>query len=638
MDNPIKILHLEDNPNDAILVRTMLEKSKIRFDYYLCDNEETFHTLLSDENVDIILSDYHLPDYNGNDALIWAREQYSHIPFIFISGTMGEEAAIESLLNGATDYVLKNKMERLGSAVNRAISEAKVQKARVLAEREVLKLSRAVEQSPNSIVITDVNGTIEYVNANTAALTGYTSEEVIGKNPRIFKTGNTSDEEYSKLWETITSGKTWSGEFMNKKKNGELYWESASISPILDLQGKIVNYLGIKTDITEKKKLLQELIAAKEKAEESDRLKTSFLNNISHEIRTPMNAIVGFAEFLNEPDLTSEKRKEFSDIIIQSTKQLLSIITDIIDIAAIEAGQEKTHLTEFDLNYLLRIVYEQSLMKAAHQDVELRMQAGMPQTEIRLVCDQTKLSQILNNLIGNALKFTKKGHVVFGYEIKGEEIEFSVHDTGIGIAAEMHDEIFKRFRQVESTLARKFGGSGLGLSIAKAFVELLGGKIWLTSEPGKGSSFYFTIPYNKAPQSDVAGPSTKKTTHFRTQKPKTLLIAEDEDSNFMLLRELLSDFNITIIRANNGREAIEMCRSQLIDLVLMDIKMPEMDGYEATKLIREFMPDLPIIAQTAYSANADKEKALASGCSDYIGKPISREILITKIKALIEKS
>ncbi len=638
MKNAIKILHLEDNHTDAILVHSILESAKIQFEYFLADNEETFHSYLKNQKIDIILSDYHLPDYRGNEALIWVKNYYPRLPFIFVSGTMGEEAAIESLINGATDYVLKNNLERLGSAVNRAIREAKELQARLEAEKQVLKLSRAVEQSPNSILITDSDGNIEYANLNTLTTTGYSSNELIGNNPRIFSSGETSKEEYARLWSTIKSGYIWRGEFLNKKKNGELYWENASISPLMDSKDKIINYLAIKTDITEYKKLTSDLIASKEKAEESDRLKTSFLNNISHEIRTPMNAIVGFSEFLTEPELLPEKRKEYAEIVIQSSKQLLSIITDIIEIAEIEAGQDKVHLTVFELNETLSLMVEQFQLKAEKQNILFTLKPAVPGEAIIVNSDQTKLIQILNNLIINALKFTKHGRISFGYSIKDNNIEFFVQDTGIGIAADMHDEIFKRFRQVESSLARRFGGSGLGLSIAKAYVNLLGGTIWLESEPGKGTCFYFTIPYNKAPERSVPEINPDTSLQIETELPKTLLIAEDEDSNFMLLKAMLSAYKINILRAVNGIQAVEICRNNKIDLVLMDIKMPLMDGYEATKQIRGFLPELHVIAQTAYSTNTDKEKIFAAGCNDYIGKPLSKEILVSKIKVQLEKS
>jgi PAS domain S-box-containing protein len=496
MENSIKILHLEDNPNDSLLVQTILKTPKVNYEYFFADNEDDFISILRNEKIDLILSDFNLPDYNGSEALLYAKNNYPDLPFVFLSGTMGEDAAIESLLNGAIDYVLKNNMERLLTAVQRALNGANEQKARRKAENELKKLSRAIEQSPNSIVITDTNHIIEYVNPATFKLTGFNKDDIIGNSTHLFDAGG-PENNFFEIVNTIITGKEWQGELLNRKKTGELYWTYAKISPIFNDEGVITNFLGISEDITEQKKLTTDLIKAKEKAEESDRLKTSFLHNISHEIRTPMNAIVGFSGFLNEPGLTSKKRKQFTDIIVQSSNQLLSIISDIIDIATIESGQEKVFESEIKLNSTLQLLYEQFLIEAEKQNVKLNLNVSLQCDHDSIISDETKLVQILANLIGNALKFTKQGYINIGYWINGQELEFSVEDTGIGIPTEMHEEIFNRFSQVESTTALQFGGSGLGLSISKAYVGLLGGKIWLESEVNKGTTFYFTIPYKK---------------------------------------------------------------------------------------------------------------------------------------------
>jgi len=414
-------------------------------------------------------------------------------------------------------------------------------------------------------------------------------------------------------------------------KNKKELWVQTTLSPFIR-SGKINKIIAIDSDISSLKIYAKELKTAKEKAEESDRLKTAFLHNISHEIRTPMNAIVGFSGFLNDPDLDDEKRRQFADIIVQSSNHLLSIITNIVSIASIEAGQEKIAENQINLNSTLRYIHDQLLLKAKVKNISLNLKLPLPYSDENITTDETKLVQILTNLIDNSLKFTKKGYVNFGYTIKDTELKFFIEDTGIGIASEMHQEIFKRFRQVDGTNTRQFGGSGLGLSISKAYIELLGGRIWLTSELDKGSIFYFTIPFKRAKKNTLSEKRSNNKLKIKLEQHKTILVAEDEDSNYMLLEKILSGLNIDIIRAINGVEAIKTCKSKHIDLVLMDIKMPFMDGYEATKQIRIFLPGLPIIAQTAYSTELDKNKALACGCNDFISKPIKQEHLISIIK------
>ncbi|MGZ2369637.1 ATP-binding protein [Ancylomarina sp. YFZ004] len=417
---------------------------------------------------------------------------------------------------------------------------------------------------------------------------------------------------------------------ITKRKNAEVSLKEKTVK--IESQNKEYQQINEELNHTN-----QELIIAKEKAEESDHLKTAFVHNISHEIRTPMNAIVGFSGLLNDPDLLQEDRQYYTSLIIQSSDQLLSIITDIVSIASIEAEQEKIQENEININLICKLINDQFFPENTNPNVKFGLQTSLVDDEAIIITDSTKLTQILTNLISNALKFTQDGFVNFGYTLKDKFLEFYVEDSGIGISSEMHDEIFKRFRQVETTAARTFGGSGLGLSISKAYVEMLGGNIWLSSEAGKGSVFYFTLPYKTVNAKAIPKlPINDLIVEFA--EPKTVLIAEDEDSNFILLEKLLTDLKVNIIRAINGIEAIAVCKSNpQVDLILMDIKMPEMDGYEATKRIKEFRPNLSIIAQTAYSSEEDKNKAIACGCSDFISKPFRKELLLSKISEQLLK-
>jgi PAS domain S-box-containing protein len=380
-------------------------------------------------------------------------------------------------------------------------------------------------------------------------------------------------------------------------------------------------------DITERKANEEELIRAKEKAEESDKLKTAFLHNISHEIRTPMNAIVGFSALLGEPEIDDQLRKSYIEIIVQSSDHLLSIITDIVDISNIEANLIKTFKNEINVNSTLRSLCNQFIPRANEKKINLICETGLSDSGAMIITDSTKLTQILSNLLSNALKFTEKGYIKIWYSLKENFLEFCVSDSGIGISPEHHARIFDRFYQVQSTMERLYEGTGLGLAISKAYVEHLGGKIWFTSEPGKGTSFFFTIPYEKQVSTTTSVAERKAPDSFVFPVKKVILVAEDVESNFKLIRYFLSGSNAEVLHAYNGKEAVEKCLSVgNIDLILMDIKMPVMDGYTAVKLIREKNTTIPIIAQTAYAD--DMEKAIECGCSGFISKPFDKKSLL----------
>jgi PAS domain S-box-containing protein len=361
---------------------------------------------------------------------------------------------------------------------------------------EILKLSVAIEQNPASVVITDTSGIIEYANQKFISTVGYAKEELIGKVIRILKPGHTTSEIYVEIWNRLFAGKEWRGEHKNRKKNKEEYWESVQISPIKDKENKITNYIILSEDISERKKMEKDLINAKEKAEESDRLKSAFLANMSHEIRTPLNSILGFSDLLTTIDLDQKSRSEYANLIDSSGSNLLSIINDILDISKIEAGQIVLMKNKFSATNLIQEIQSEYSHKANSKGIELRLSAQTSEIDIIISSDEMRIRQVLINFVGNALKFTNSGYIEIGVKLIGDLIQFHVKDTGIGISKKYHDKIFERFRQVESAQTRKYGGNGLGLAITKNLAELLGGKIHLESEPNIGSTFYFTIPHS----------------------------------------------------------------------------------------------------------------------------------------------
>lgn len=499
------------------------------------------------------------------------------------------------------------------------------------ASEKATKLSKVVEQSMVSVVITNKEGDIEYVNPFFTTLTGYSFEEVIGKNPRVYKSGHHTKEYYKELWNTILSGNNWEGETLNKKKNGELHWEKTVISPILNSKGDVTNFVAIKEDITERKKMIEKLVETKEKAEESDKLKTAFINNISHEIRTPLNGILGFGEFLIETDRSPEDKKEMLAYIQNSSNRLINTITDYMDMAMIVSGTMDVNKKEFFLEPLYKDILEKTKQLCDGKQLSFEAVINSEYADLKLDSDPELISKILNNLFDNALKFTEKGTISCDYKVNNGFVEFFVRDTGKGIENNKLEMIFSMFSQEDTSHTRGYEGSGLGLSIARGLVTLLGGTISVTSEKGKGSTFTFTVPYNKTEVAEKTPPVEEKIVTAPVRP--LILIAEDDESNYLYMQAVLKMAGYNFLLAKNGKEAVAFCQQRPeITLVLMDIKMPVMNGLEATKLIREFRNDLPIIATTAYAQTNSQHRFLLAGCNGYLTKPIRKEKLLAMLK------
>ena len=526
--------------------------------------------------------------------------------------------------------------------------------ARKQAEEELKKVSIAVENSKVSVVITDKNGVIEYANPYFTQLSGYTPDEYIGGNPRVLKSGFHTTAFYAEFWETIKSGKTWEGEFYNLKKDGTYFWENAIVSPILNDENVITHFVAIKTDITAAKQMIEDLKTAKEKAEENERLKSAFLANMSHEIRTPMNGILGFAALLKEPKLSGEEQQEYIGIIEKSGARMLNIINDIITISKVESGQMKTFISQTNINEQIEYIYKFFKPEVEHKGIRISFNNPLSDNEATIKTDKEKIYAILTNLVKNAIKFSDKGSIELGYRIRKRQagkdkvydndkaslvstpavLEFYVKDTGVGIPNDRIEAVFERFVQADIGDKRAFQGAGLGLSISKAYVEMLGGEIWVESQEGKGSTFYFTLPYTREPEVlKVAAAPESLTADNPEVKGFKILIAEDDEISGLLLSMAIKALVKKVLKATTGTETVEICRKNPdLDFVLMDIKMPEMDGLEATRQIRQFNNNVIIIAQTAYALAGDREKAIDAGCNDYIAKPFGQASLTAIMK------
>ncbi|MBK7626070.1 MAG: PAS domain S-box protein [Bacteroidales bacterium] len=871
-DELIKVLHLEDDPDDSELVLTELGTLPFKIDYTRVDCEKDFRYQLEQNHFDIILADYNLPSFNGISALKICSECYPEIPFIIVSGTLGEDIAVQMLKYGASDYLLKQNLKRLATAVEHSLEEASLKQDKIKAEIELReseeKFRTITENSADAIFVADQTGRYVFTNNRVTEMLGFSREEMISKtitdlapenlidkfnmlfnrllaegkvigelellkkdgsflpvdlnavilpggflygscrditerikasrdleaaalrwvstfdaisdtvyivskdykilamnragleNP-VFSVEKTigskcyecihntsgpipdcpcakikqfaestsfeyeqdnkfyhlqvwpipdadgkfessvhilkditdrkltqkaleeSEKKYRSIFENIQdvyyrinndgiiteispsiqrlSGYTsqeligvpvsifyyypeernqlleklsknsevWDYEVRMRTKDGMTKYTSLNAHLLLNSEGNPDGIEGSLRDIDERKHFELKLEEAKDRAEESDRLKTAFLHNISHEIRTPMNAIIGFSTILEEEDTTSENQKSFIKAIQEGSNQLLSIINDIVDISSIEANILKKSITKVNINDILESLYTQFQLKAVENSNSIQVTPGLRKEDAQIETDSTKLIQILSNLISNALKFTKNGKVEIGYKVKESMIEFFVSDTGIGIIDDQHLRIFENFYQVENELSRQYGGTGLGLAISKAYTELLGGKIWLQSEPGKGSTFYFNVPYINSESEVQREKEIKDFKYLKFKQPVIILVAEDDDQNFNLILHFLSDPQVKIMRALNGNEAVNLCKANNFDLVLMDLKMPLMDGYTATKIIKEHFPNLPVIAQTAFVT--DTENAMASGCDDFLSKPFTREGILSII-------
>ena len=519
------------------------------------------------------------------------------------------------------------------------------------------KLARAVEQCPVTIVITDTDGTIEFVNPHFTELTGYSAEEAIGQNPRVLKSGETPPEVFTELWSTITKGKTWEGNFVNKSKDGTLFREHAVISALLDENGAITHYLAVKEDITERIKILEELVSSKNTAETATLAKSQFLATMSHEIRTPMNGVIGMTNLLLETELTDEQRG-YAEIVNRSGENLLSLINDILDFSKIEAGRLDIEILDFDLRTALEDTAELLTFRAQEAGLELICHID-PNVPTHLKGDPGRLRQIITNLAGNAIKFTHEGEVVIRAELVlsplpnppplregvlsspqaggrsggGEDfcvIRFSVRDTGIGIPPSRLTAIFEPFTQADGSTTRKYGGTGLGLAICKQLTELMGGEIGIESEEGTGSTFWFTARFEK----QSSGKQNLAALPHVDIKECRILVVDDNATNRKLLAALLSHWGCSYELTADGVSALRHLRQAVAEnnpfrVILLDQEMPGMDGSEVGRQIKAdpLLQSTLMIMVTSLAQRGDAAVLEKVGFAGYLPKPVRQSQL-----------
>ncbi len=490
------------------------------------------------------------------------------------------------------------------------------------------------------VSITDVYGNITYANDRFCLISGYKQEELLGQNHRLLKSDEHSSDLFCKLWSQIVDGKIWYGELKNRRKDGGYFWISATMVPFPDEHGNPTQYVAICTDITGKKESELALISATEKAESASIAKSNFLSTMSHEIRTPLNGVLGLAQLLTDTDLDKDQKQKV-EIILSSGHTLLAIINDVLEISKIEAGGIELEEKAFNLKNLISIIASPFQSLADEKGLKLRV-IEEDSADLALFGDPVRMRQILWNLLSNAIKFTNSGSVVLTIDndghtddqspdIKRHQLHFTVSDTGNGIAPDRIDAIFDAFTQEDSSITRKHGGTGLGLSIVKQLTELMGGTIKVTSELGKGSSFDVSIPFNKASAEDAEAVLLKDITYkTHPTEPLNVLIAEDNDVNALIALSFLKKAGHNVKRVENGKQAVDAAREQWADLILMDIHMPEMNGIEATKIIRSTPSGeaLPIVGLTAEAFVESHAEFIRAGMNGILTKPFTEQQLM----------
>ena len=638
-----KILLIEDDPIDQMAFERFVKMEKLNFEYDIADSVQTAQTKLSANQYDVIITDYMLGDGNAFDILDLGFK----IPLIFTSGVGDEEIIVRAMKKGASDYLIKdtarNYLKVLPLTIEKTIRRSLAEKRLAAVEEELKQLSIVASKTSNAVIIFNNELKIEWVNEAFCNMTGYSFLEVKGSSGEILRKDSKKIFDSGEIINHVLNGKkSFTYENLNYTKSGKAYWALTTLTPIMDVDGHINKVIAIESDISANKKVEQELTLAKEKAEDSKRVKEEFLANMSHEIRTPLNGIKGFTDLLVKNKHYPEQEK-YLEAIGFSTKNLLAIINDILDFSKIEAGKMEIERTIFYLRDLIESIFNSFVFQAEGKGLIISKEIAdkIPES---LMGDPVKINQVITNLMSNALKFTEKGSIHLSVEESSRvnncvDLLFKIKDSGIGIPPNKVNTIFDSFSQASSSTTRKYGGTGLGLAIVKKIVNLFDGEIRVESTEGVGSTFIFNLNLGVAEDQSIIKESKKPELEMDLSGIR-VLVAEDYPMNQLLINETLSSWNFEVEIVENGKLAFEKIRENEYDLVLMDVNMPEMGGLEATKLIREKLDEpkrsIPIIAMTAGALKGDKEACINAGMNDYVSKPFDHNELFLKIASYLD--
>jgi PAS domain S-box-containing protein len=647
---------VEDESLIADDVRDSLERMGYVIDSVCASGKEAV-TRAAVNRPDIILMDIVLRDEMDGVAAAEAIRARCNIPVVFLTSYAEEEIFERAKHAGPYGYVIKpfddrdlrttiemalyrHQIEQERESLISKLQEAVQERERV--ESEVVKLSHAMEQTGSTVIITDTKGRIEYVNPKFTETTGYTREEAVGKTPRLLKSGVQDKKVFDELWQTVSCGREWRGELCNRNKSGELYWVLASISPVRSPDGETVHYVAVMEEITDRKQAEEELRQAKEAADAASLAKSAFLASMSHEIRTPINGIVGMIELVMGTKLEDEQ-KEYLNMARTSADALMALLGDILDFSKIEAGKLELERIKFRLGSCVGDLVK-SVALHGHQkglEVAWKIDPGVPDY---LVGDPGRLRQVLINLLGNAIKFTELGEVLVrvGREADGDDQEvilhFAVSDTGIGISDEQQRDIFSAFSQVDSSMSRSKGGTGLGLAISRQLVELMGGRIWVESTLGQGSTFNFTARYGV----QTAIPDRSKKAEPDALIGLPVLIIDDSASSREMLTEQISQWGMNPTAVSGAHEALAEVEQVLgekrqLSLILVDASMPDMDGFILAQRFRHYqeLADTKIIMLTVTGRPGDAARCRELNLNGYLTKPINPSELLEAISTVM---
>lgn len=649
MDDTIRILLAEDNINDVKLLEKEFTKNGMKFSIHVVDNESEYRKALEEIKPDIILSDYTMPVFDGLTALRIRMEKAPMVPFIIVTGSIDEITAVECIKAGADDYVLKERIHRIYPAVKSALRTRDLNLEKEKAQRDLIeseyKYRTLIDNLAVGVYQVEPSGKLLQVNPAFLKIMGYYNTDV------------DLSEEMSKhsAWEFYPDPQIRKDFLTAVKENGEvknvemqmfnyakkLIWVNVAAKGRFDNEGNLLWVDGVLEDISIRKAAEIQLIKAKEKAEEASRVKSSFLANMSHEIRTPLNGILGFTEILKE-DINDKEQLHCVNVIEKSGKRLLETLDLILNFSKLEAESVTALYKEVNIINIVKDVMNSFEEMAKSKDLYLQKEISV--TKLTAHIDERFLMHVLNNLLKNAIVYTKKGGITLSLDANTENMIFKVKDTGIGIVKEKQKIIFEPFRQESEGYGRNFEGTGLGLSIAKRFVEMMKGSIEVESEIGKGSTFTVTIPLtNKGELRKIDSIKyneelkSSPQISFKQKKAAVLIVENDEDNLLFAVSVLKKHFEMDT--AVEGYEAIDKAQRKVYDIILMDINLGKgIDGIQTVKEIRKLKgyEATPIVALTAYTRYGDKEEFLEGGCTHYLGKPFKSKQLLDLCQDIIK--